>query len=308
MKDIKLIKGTLFTLIAAAGFGAVAPIAKILYSYDITPIFMLAVRFFIASVFIWGYIFVKRNEINYRLEKEQLLIMFLIGGLFYFLTTTFYFNAINYLPVSLHVMIFYTYPFIVNIFSYIYLKEKMSLKQMVALFMAFGGILLVLTDLNSNIKMIGILLSVLAAVCNSAYVLALGLKKIKDVNSIVIAAYTNTFSTFTFITYGLFKGEINLNNFNITLNAWLGIVFIALVATVVAIIALAAGVKMIGAAKASIINTFEPIEGVILSIIILGENFFINQILGAILVIVAIIVINLGDRQTKPVKLNYDSM
>jgi len=234
--------------------------------------------------------------------------MFLIGGLFYFLTTSFYFSAISYLPVSLHVMIFYTYPFMINIFSYIYLKEKMSVKQMVALFVAFGGILLVLTDLNSNIKMIGILLSVLAAVCNSAYVLALGLKKIKKVNSIVIAAYTNTFSTFTFITYGLIKGEINLNSFKITTNAWLGIVFIALVATVIAIIALAAGVKMIGAAKASIISTFEPIEGVILSIIILGEHLFINQIFGAILVIVAIIVINLSDRKTNPVKLNYDSM
>lgn len=296
MKDTKLIKGTLITLIAAACFGAAAPVAKLLFSIGVTPYFMLAIRFLIASTVLWGYIFVKRKEINFRLEKEQLLIMFLIGGLIYFLTTSFYFNAIKYIPVSLHVMIFYTYPFMVNLFALIVLKEKMSIKQIVALFVAFGGILLILTDLNSDIKMIGIVLSILAAICNGTYVLALGLKKIKSVNSVVTAAYTNTFSALTFIAYCLAIGETNLN---IDLIVWQGIVFIALVSTVIAIIALSEGVKMIGAAKASIISTFEPIEGVILSIIILGEQLVINQIFGVVFVILAIVVINLDDRKTK---------
>lgn len=298
LKDTRLLKGTFFTLIAAAGFGAVAPVAMILYSYGITPVFMLAARFFLASVFLWGYVFVKRNKICFRLEKEQLFVMFLLGGLLYFLTTLFYFKAIQYIPVSLHVMIFYTYPFMVNIFAVLFLKEKMSLKQVVALFAAFGGILLILTDLNAGIKMIGVVLSVSAAVCNSTYVLALGLKKIGNVSSLVTSAYTNTFSALTFIVCCFAKDEMNLD---INPKAWLGIVFIALVSTAVAIIALSAGIKMIGAAKASIISTFEPIEGVLLSIIILGEQLFVNQIFGVVLVITAIVAINLTDRKTKKV-------
>ena len=298
LKDTQLIKGTLATLIAAAGFGAAAPVAKILYSYEITPFFMLAARFVIASVFLWGYVFVKRKEINFRLEKEQLCVMALIGGLLYFLTTGFYYHAIQYIPVSLHVMIFYTYPFMINLFAFKFLNERMPVRQIVALFAAFGGILLILTDLNADIQTIGIVLSVLAAVCNSAYVLALGFRKIRNVSSIVTSAYTNTFSALTFIVYCLAKGEMNIT---IMPAAWLGIVFIAIVSTAIAVIALSAGVKLIGAAKASIISTFEPIEGVLLSIILLGEQLFINQIFGGVLVVLAIIAINL-DMKTKQVE------
>lgn len=294
MKDTRLVKGTFFTLIAAAGFGAIAPVAKILYSCGMAPAFMLAARFFIASILLWGYVFANRKKIHFRIEKEQMLIMFLIGGLLYFLTTSFYFNAIRYIPVSLHVMIFYTYPFMINIFAVLFLKEKISIRQFAALFAAFGGILLILTDMNAEIRMIGVGLSVLAAVCNSAYVLALGLKKIENVASVVTSAYTNTFSAITFIACCVSKGEMN---FHINPKAWLGIVFIALVSTAVAIIALSEGVKMIGAAKASIISTFEPIEGVLLSIIILGEQLFANQIFGTVLVMTAIIAINLGGRK-----------
>lgn len=304
MKNSQMIRGTIFTLIAAVGFGATAPVAKILFSYNITPIFMLASRFSIAAIFLWGYIFLKRKEINYRLNNEQLFVMFLLGGVLYFLTTNFYFNAISYIPVSLHVMIFYTYPFMVNIFAVIFLKEKMSIKQFVALFVAFGGILLILTDLNSNIAIIGLMLSFLAAVCNGTYVLALGLEKIRNVNSIVTAAYTTSFSALTFMVYCFAKGDMNLN---INPVAWLGIVFIALVSTVIAVIALSAGVKMIGAAKASIISTFEPIEGVILSVIILGEQLFVNQVFGVVFVILAIFVINYNDKKTNLIEVGAGS-
>lgn len=64
MKDIGLIKGTLMTLITAAGFGAAAPVAKILYTYEITPAFMLSTRFLLASIFLWGYILKERKSIS----------------------------------------------------------------------------------------------------------------------------------------------------------------------------------------------------------------------------------------------------
>lgn len=289
MKNNVLLKGTLITLIAAGGFGAAAPVAKIIYGYGITPHFMLAARFLVASVFLWMYIFIKRKQMNCKIDKQQLMTMFFIGGFVYFFTTTFYFNAIKFIPVSLHVIIFYTYPFMVNIFSFVFFKEKFSFSQVIALFVAFGGILLIVSVSNSEIKAIGILLSILAAIFNGTYILLLGIKKIKNVNSIITAAYTNTFSAISFIIYCLFKSEIY---FDISYKGWLGVGFIAIVSTVVAIIALSAGIKMIGPSRASIISTFEPLEGVVLSIIFLGEQLFFKQILGMILILFSIIIIN----------------
>ena len=283
------LKGTLVTLIAAASFGAAAPVAKIVYTSGITPNFMLALRFLIAALFLWGYIFLNRNKINFILNKRQLFTMIVIGGLVYFLTTIFYYNAITFIPVSLHVMIFYTYPFMVSIFSFFVLKEKISKIQVFSLMLDFIGLVLTVSINSVGIHSIGIILSCSAAFFNGCYIILLGLINISKVDSIVTAAYTTLFSSISFIIYCGIKSEIH---FNIPLNAWLGIVFIAIVSTAIAIIALSKGVRMIGASRASIISTFEPLEGVILSFIFLGERMDIKQLFGIALILIAIIMIN----------------
>lgn len=290
----KEIKGILITLLAAASFGAIAPIAKFIYQYEITPNFMLALRFLIASLFLWGYIFVNRKRINYKLEKEQMFIMLIIGAFVYFLTTIFYFNAIKFIPVSLHVMIFYSYPFMVNIFSFLVLKEKISKKQSIAMIIAFAGLLLTLSINSSGLSIIGITLSLLAAIFNGSYILLLGLIKINRIDSVVTAAYTNLFSSISFFIYCSIRGEIYVD---MPLNGWIAIVFIALVSTAIGIISLSKGIRMIGASKASIISTFEPLEGVILSFIFLGESMNIRQIIGIVLILLAIIIINSADKK-----------
>ncbi|MBV7276161.1 DMT family transporter [Clostridium sp. PL3] len=284
------IKGILLTLLAAASFGAVAPIAKFIYQYEITPNFMLALRFLIASLFLWGYIFINRKKINYKLEKDQMIIMLLIGAFIYFLTTIFYFNAIKFIPVSLHVMIFYSYPFMVNIFSFFVFKEKISKNQSMAMIIAFVGLVLTVSINSSGFSILGISLSLLAAIFNGTYILLLGTIKINRVDSVVTAAYTNLFSSISFFIYCGIKGEIHVD---MPSNAWIAIVFIAIISTAIAIISLSKGIRMIGASKASIISTFEPLEGVILSFIFLGESMNIKQIIGIALIVFAIFLINI---------------
>jgi len=65
----------------------------------------------------------------------------------------------------------------------------------------------------------------------------------------------------------------------------------ATVSTAVAIIVLKKGIQLIGPAKASIIGTFEPLEGIILSVLFLKETLNSNQIIGIILIIFAIILV-----------------
>lgn len=283
------LKGVVMTLIAAAGFGAAAPVAKSIYQYGLTPSFMLALRFFTASLFLWGYIFISGKKVNYRIEKRQLGIMFVIGAVVYFLTTTFYFNAIKFIPISLHVMIFYSYPFMVNIFSFLIFKEKISKKQALAMVIAFTGLTMTVSISSVGLNFTGVALSLMAALCNASYIILLGIKSIRGVDSVVTAAYTNLFSSISFFAYCAVMGQINMD---IPVNGWAGIVFIALISTAIAIIALSKGIRMVGASKASIISTFEPLEGVILSVIFFGESMNTAQIMGMVLVIGAIIMIN----------------
>ena len=135
-------KGIWITLLAAACFGAASPIAKGVYQYDITVSCVLTWRFFMASILLWAYLLLFRRDLNFRLKKDQLITLAVVGGAAHFLTTQCYFNALKYVPISIQIMFFYTYPFMVNGLSVLLFGEKMNRGQLVSLAAAFIGILM----------------------------------------------------------------------------------------------------------------------------------------------------------------------
>jgi drug/metabolite transporter (DMT)-like permease len=281
-------KGILLTLIAAAGFGVAAPLSKFIYTYNLSANLMLTLRFLMASMILWGYIYLKRNKINYKVTQKQLGLLFLLGGIIYVLTTAFYFTGVKYIPVSIHVMIFYTYPLIVNGFTVFVFKDKIPTKQIFAMFISFIGLILIAFNGVFTINYLGMSFSLIAALGYSIYLMTLNIKALEKMNSLVLAAYTNTFSGLVFFLYSFIKKDFYLN---IPLPAWLAIGLMATVSTAVAIIVLKKGIQLIGPAKASIIGTFEPLEGIILSVLFLKETLNSNQIIGIILIIFAIILV-----------------
>src|SRR6056297_2257165 len=259
-------KGILLSLIAAAGFGVAAPLSKFIYTYNLSANLMLTLRFLMASMILWGYIYLKRNKINYKVTQKQLGLLFLLGGIIYVLTTAFYFTGVKYIPVSIHVMIFYTYPLIVNGFTVFVFKDKIPTKQIFAMFISFIGLILIAFNGVFTINYLGMSFSLIAALGYSIYLMTLNIKALEKMNSLVLAAYINTFSGLVFFLYSFIKKDFHLN---IPLPAWLAIGLMATVSTAVAIIVLKKGIQLIGPAKASIIGTFEPLEGIVLSVLFL---------------------------------------
>jgi drug/metabolite transporter (DMT)-like permease len=282
-------KGILLMMISAASFGAMAPLAKMIYSYDISPSFMLTVRFMVAALILWSFVLVKTPQKGRTLTKNQLITLFGIGGIVYFLLAITYFNAIRFIPVTLHVVIFYTYPLIVNLIAFFFLKEKFTISQVLALFIALVGLALTASYKGVTLNLTGVILSFISAACYAAYMLLLGKKSIRSVDSLVVAAYTNLFTAISFTVYCVAKGEFYAN---VPLLGWLGILFIGVVSTALAIITLSMGIRLIGAAKASIVSTFEPLEGILLSVLFLGEVLDFKQLLGIVLILSAILILN----------------
>lgn len=286
------VKGVLLIILSSASFGAMAPLAKWIYNYDIAPSFLLTLRFGIAAVLLWVYLWLQGGKTSYHITKTQGLTLAGIGGVVYFLLAVFYFNAIQYIPVSLHVIIFYTFPFIVHIISFFVLKEPISKRQLLVLVVAFFGLALTANLGSGGINLLGILFSFLSACCYAAYMLLLGMKKLSNIHSVVVAAYTNLFTAISFLVYSFSRAEIHAV---MPFQGWLGVLFLAIVSTVIAIITLSKGIQLIGASKASIVSTFEPIEGVILSILFLGEAMNLLQLAGVVLVLLSIVILNTGD-------------
>ena len=290
-------KGVLLALLASAGFGIAAPLSKIIYRYNLSPNLMLTLRFSLAAIILWIYIYFKKDKINFEVSKKQFSLLFLLGGIIYVATTTFYFIGVKLIPVSIHVIIFYTYPLIINGFTFFVFKDKIPKKQIFAMFTSFIGLILIAFNGVIKINLLGMSFSFLAAICYSIYLMTLKVKELDSMNSLVLAAYTNSFSGIMFFLYSFLKNDFYLN---FALPAWIAICIMAFLSTAISIIVLKKGIQLIGPAKASIIGTFEPLEGIIISVVFLNEKLNFNQIIGVFLIISAIIII-----QNKKKVFNY---
>lgn len=282
-------KGIWITLLAAACFGAASPIAKGVYQYDVTVSCVLTWRFFMASILLWAYLLLFRRDLNFRLKKDQLITLAIVGGAAHFLTTQCYFSALKYVPISIQIMFFYTYPFMVNGLSILLFGEKMNRGQLVSLAAAFVGILMTVSLDDMRLNGIGILLSIGVAACQTAYILLLGRRNVAEVDSLVIGAYSSVFAFLSFFIFSLAKGELRAD---LALPCWAGIAGMAVFTTAVGAVALALGIKLIGGAKAAIISVFEPIEAILLGVLLFHERLTLRGMVGIALVMGAIVLVN----------------
>lgn len=89
-----------------------------------------------------------------------------------------------------------------------------------------------------------------------------------------------------------FRGDFN---FTTNYSGVISLFLIAIISTILALMSLIKGIKIIGPSIASILNTLEPILSILLGILILKEPITIFIVIGSLLVILSIIIITLDN-------------
>jgi len=131
-------------------------------------------------------------------------------------------------------------------------------------------------------------------------VLGLSLPRVKKIDSVKMSFYTNIFAALGMgIAAIISKTYIyDINIYALTYASLIGIF-----ATSVAMLALFAGVKRIGAVKGSIIANMEIVIACILGAVFLNEKMGIYQLMGATLIISSAIMVSLPNKTLKNVSL-----
>ena len=113
-----------------------------------------------------------------------------------------------------------------------------------------------------------------------------------------LTAVGQTLGTLEFMTAaGLVTGSLD---FALSAEAWLWLVLIALVSTVVAVSAFFAGLRRVGPSEAAIFSTFEPPVTVALAFVVLGERLTVLQLAGGALVLAAVVLLQMPARPPAP--------
>lgn len=283
--------GFMFAAISGACFGFLPIFAKLAYRHGGNPITVLGVRFTTAALIIWVICFIKK--LDYKIGKNNIIFLILLGSIGYNSTTAAYFISLNYIPAPLVSLIFYTNPVIVSVLSYFIFKESATKSKITALILSSIGLMMIVGFSLGNVNLRGVLFAAMAAVFYSVYILA-G-EKTRDFNPIVVTAYVTTGCSLTTGIAGIVSGSLIKMSFN----AWAYSIMTAVFATVIAILTFYEAMKRIGPSQVAIISTIEPVVTTIMATILFSDYLSFPQIVGGVLVIAGIIVLQNPGKKDK---------
>src|SRR5215218_10840907 len=286
-----VMRGALLCLLSAAAFGTLGIFGTLASDAGASVASTLLVRFALAAlVFAVALRLTGGWERLRRLPRRVVLTGLGLGAAGYSLQSGLYFAAIGRLDVSMVALLLYTYPVFVTLVAVALGRAKPSLRAGVALVVASTGLVLVLLAAGTGaFDLPGALLALGAALTYTTYIMVSD-RIVGEVDPFALAALVLTGATASFAVAGLVTGSLDLA---LSGEAWLWLVLMALVSTVVAVSAFFAGLRRVGASEAAILSTFEPPVTVALAFLALGERLTAAQLAGGALVLAAVVLLQL---------------
>ena len=287
-------EGVLWVLLAAAGFAVMPSMVKTTYLHSsFTPFDIAIWRFIIAVPMMWGLVYRSRRAAPSARPSDAPIRPMLAVGIVISAAVLAAFFALERLPGSTYIVLFYSYPAMVVVLSAL-LGERIRPLAWLALAMALTGIVLTVPDLmvGPSIDSLGLALALFnAAIVAVYYLLAKRtLAGVADVSGASAWMMVGTLAVLLLL--------IPLRGLQMPQNALslLMLVGIAALGTVLPIFAINLAIQRIGASQASLISTVEPILSMFVSMLILAEVIQAIQWLGAALIIGSVIVLQLRPR------------
>lgn len=239
------------------------------------------------------------NREQLRVSRRSLPRLAALGaisiGLFHVLWT----QALALIPVAVATVLNYTAPAFVVLGSWMLWRERPTRRQTLALLLTLVGCVLVTeayqfttTELNS----VGVLLGLGTGILYASYTLF---------SKASVGTAAGQYGSWTIVTYAFGFAALTLWLVNpgaglalltAPLSAWLWMMGIALISTVIGFAAYTSALRFVSANSASIIATMEPVLAAGLAFVLLGEVVGIDQIVGGLLVVAGVVLLTVRRR------------
>jgi drug/metabolite transporter (DMT)-like permease len=275
-------KGLVLVLISAACYGTLPILAKLAYATGLTPAPLLAARFVIASVLF---------ALLARRPAPPWRVRFRLWGLgAVFVGNAFaYFKALETVPAATVALLIYSYPVIVTLLSASFGLESITPRALAAAVLAFAGC--ALTAGGTMEAGPGVWFACLTALVYALYIV-LGSRFAADVPAETASLHVAQACVVAYVPWAVAEGQ----GIPFDPRAWLILIAIAVVPTVVALRTFLAGLARIGPGRAAVLSSLEVLVTMALSLTLLGERLGPRQWAGAALILGAVAFQNLRRR------------
>lgn len=268
-------------------------------SYGLNPLFALPLikegasiesilffRYIISVLLLGAFLFL--NKQSFRINLKQARILFVLG-LLYTSSSIFLFEAFKYIASGLATALVFLDPVLVAIIM-VFLKVIPSWPVWLSIFLTFAGVVIMTqSDSTQTISPFGVFLSLVSALVYAMFIIIINRSKtIRNISNSLLTFYTLSVGSVVFFI------KLMISDAEITAGlekdmAWLNLVGLAILPTIVSTATLAVATRNIGATKASVLGVFEPITAILIGAFVFGEPITTNIIVGILISIAAVI-------------------
>ena len=265
---------------------------------------ILFFRYGFSVVLLAAFLILSRQ--SFKVTPRQLGIL-LILGLLYTSSSICLFESYKYIASGLATTLIFLYPVFVALIMVV-LRVYPTWQVWLAILATFVGVLILAqSDDTQTIDPIGVLLALGSGLSYAIFIVIVN-------SSRIIRPISSTMLTFYSLSVGMVIFYINTllspNDLTTGINgssAWLCLVGLAILPTIISTATLALSTRKIGATKASVLGVFEPITAIMVGTIAFNEPITTNIIVGISIAIAAIIFMIMATKNSgiSPRKISY---
>jgi len=290
----KCFMGSVLVIASAFGFATLGIFGKLAFQAGFSRNSALLIRFLLAlpvmALLLW----------RARSKRPSLKMVFVsvgVGAVGIGVEASLFFFTLQRLGAALTGIFLYLYPAFVALISHIFLSERLSLKKAIFVGVAlFGSVLTAgvfggveAGSVSPLSDPIGLIAGVLTGAWYAIYILV-GSRVTRDEDPLWVSTGVVAGSFLTFLVLSgvdFLRGSPGMGPF--TPSAGVALVGLAIFSTVLPFATLYAGMKKIGAVRASLLSTLELVFTLILACLFLDEKLTVEQWFGSVLILVSVL-------------------
>lgn len=279
--------GYIQTLAASVGFGFLGYFGKLWLQTGSDTQSLIAYRFCLATALYALIILIYRRDL-FRISKQQLLICIGLGLFGYALFATLYFKAISGLSIALASLLLNTHPLILTLISSVLLKTKLTKYHWMACLVGTLGLGLFLWGEFKILSLWSMLAGLGSALSYACYLLISSRYQGRDTGIHPMTSSFYVILTTAFVLC-LTAGVSPLGFRELSGIQFQIVIGIAVISTVIPLTLVLAGLQKINSHEAALLSMAEPLTASLISWILLADDWTMQKIFGASLVIFSIL-------------------
>jgi DME family drug/metabolite transporter len=276
--------GALAVAAAASMWGTLGLFAKILYAQGVSFESLVAVRASVGWLAVIGFLLATQDVRSLKVDRRDLTFLLPLGligiGAFYLL----YFYTVRESTVGTAAILLYSAPAFVVVLAWLFLREPLNAAKVFALLSTVGGILLVAgayDPANLEVSPKILLTGLLSGLTYGLYAI-FGRPLAGHLSPAVILSYALAFGSALLIVAALPTLDTLAG---LPAGSYALLLMLSVVHTALAFALYTFGIRHLGAGRAAIVATIEPVVAGILGVTLLNEELTALKVLGALLVL-----------------------